>query len=72
MSNFFSFIVVVKFCFDRDLKIFSFDSMRKFVNVEFDINIVNEILCNSNDFVEIDETINFCFVAQLLKNVEFE
>ena len=60
------FIVVVKFYFDRDL-IFFFDSIKKFIDIEFDINIVNEILCNSNDFVEINETINFCFVVQLLK-----
>ena len=46
--------------------------MKNFVNIKFDINIVNEFFYNSNDFVEIDETINFYFVIQLLKNVEFE
>ena len=59
---FFFFIIVVKFCFTRDLNFF-FNSIKKFINVEFDTNIVNDILCNSNDFVEIDEKINFYFVV---------
>ena len=71
MSIFF-FIVVVNFCLDRDLKVFFFDSIKKVVDAKLDINIIDEILYNSNDFVEIDETINFCFVVQLLKNVKFE
>ena len=66
------FIVIVKFCFNRDLRIFSFNSIKKFVDVELNTNIMNEILCNSNDFIEIDEKVNFYFVVQLLKKVEFE
>ena len=44
--------------------------MKKFVNVKFDTNIVKKKIYNSNDFVKFDETINFYFVVQLLKNVE--
>ena len=65
-SNVDIFFIVVNFCLDRDLKK-NFDSIKKFVDTKLDINIVNEILYNSNDFVEINETIDFYFIVQLFK-----